>query len=73
LITQSDELSAQENYLNWFKKQIRKPNDSEVRNMPCFCGSGIKYKKCCRNKTQEEKAKALAELIIYTQRMFVCL
>ena len=25
------------------------------RNAPCPCGSGKKYKKCCLNKTKEEK------------------
>lgn len=30
------------------------------RNEPCPCGSGIKYKKCCLNKTDDER---LAEVI----------
>lgn len=25
------------------------------RNSPCPCGSGLKYKKCCLNKTEEQK------------------
>lgn len=28
------------------------------RNEPCFCGSGIKFKKCCINKKMIEKAHA---------------
>ena len=27
------------------------------RNDPCYCGSGKKYKKCCLNKTEEEKLR----------------
>ncbi|RAV22147.1 hypothetical protein DQG23_06910 [Paenibacillus contaminans] len=26
------------------------------RNEPCFCGSGLKYKKCCINKSTEEQS-----------------
>jgi len=33
------------------------------RNEPCPCGSGIKYKKCCLNKTAE---KRLAEAVMYS-------
>ena len=33
------------------------------RNEPCPCGSGKKYKKCCLNKTEEER---LAEAIRYS-------
>ena len=25
------------------------------RNDKCLCGSGLKYKRCCLNKVQEEK------------------
>ena len=25
------------------------------RNSPCPCGSGIKYKKCCLNKTEDQR------------------
>lgn len=32
------------------------------RNEPCPCGSGKKYKKCCANKTEEQK---LAEAVVY--------
>lgn len=31
------------------------------RNAPCPCGSGIKYKKCCLNKSSEQK---LAEAVV---------
>jgi len=35
------------------------------RNDPCPCGSGIKYKKCCLNKTNDER---LAEAIMYSMQ-----
>ncbi len=35
------------------------------RNEPCPCGSGIKYKKCCLNKTDDER---LAEAIMYSMQ-----
>ena len=35
------------------------------RNEPCPCGSGLKYKKCCLRKTEEEK---LAETIFDAQK-----
>lgn len=35
------------------QKIISFKNDQKIgRNDPCFCGSGLKYKKCCgKNKT----------------------
>ena len=35
------------------------------RNEPCPCGSGKKYKKCCLNKTDDER---LAEAIMYSMQ-----
>ncbi|AFC32146.1 hypothetical protein PM3016_5446 [Paenibacillus mucilaginosus 3016] len=35
------------------------------RNDLCFCGSGLKYKRCCINKKQE-KRKYLAEFALHT-------
>jgi len=35
------------------------------RNEPCPCGSGIKYKKCCLNKTDDER---LADAIMYSMQ-----
>lgn len=35
------------------------------RNDPCPCGSGIKYKKCCLNKTNDER---LAEALMYSMQ-----
>jgi len=29
------------------------------RNSPCSCGSGLKYKKCCLKKQQEQLEKQL--------------
>ncbi|QUH20553.1 SEC-C domain-containing protein [Alkaliphilus sp. B6464] len=35
------------------------------RNEPCPCGSGKKYKKCCLNKTEEQR---LADAIMYSMK-----
>ena len=29
-------------------------------NVPCPCGSGVKYKKCCGDLAKQEKAAAMA-------------
>jgi len=31
--------------------KIRIQHRNSLRNKPCFCGSGVKFKKCCWNKT----------------------
>lgn len=28
--------------------------DKSIRNDKCFCGSGLKYKKCCQSKSNIE-------------------
>jgi hypothetical protein len=33
------------------------PSSTPKRNEPCFCGSGKKYKKCCRNKVDINRQK----------------
>ena len=33
--------------------QLQLPNKQQGRNEKCNCGSGLKYKKCCLNKTEE--------------------
>lgn len=45
------------------------------RNEPCLCGSGLKYKKCCLNKTgivksylPGERDRALAKLVRFSER-----
>ena len=35
-----------------------KENPKIGRNEPCPCGSGLKYKKCCINKKQEENVES---------------
>lgn len=36
------------------------------RNEPCPCGSGKKYKKCCLNKTDEQR---LAEAVVNSTKI----
>jgi len=40
---------------SWFESlsAITEPNNKIGRNDPCHCGSGEKYKKCCRNKAYD--------------------
>lgn len=42
------------------------------RNLPCFCGSKIKFKKCCSNKLvaaiPDDKAKEIAQAILRAQK-----
>ena len=33
--------------------QLLIPKKQQGRNEKCNCGSGLKYKKCCLNKTEE--------------------
>ena len=33
------------------------PSKVPTRNDPCFCGSGKKYKKCCKNMVEDNKRK----------------
>ena len=37
-------------------KLSNKHKNSSVRNSPCGCGSGVKYKKCCLLKLREQEA-----------------
>ncbi len=48
--------------LNLFKaeEEMRRPAVLPGRNEPCWCGSGIKYKKCHQPQDQERAAKACA-------------
>lgn len=38
------------------------------RNQPCPCGSGLKYKKCCLNKTKEDNEKYDIDDIRYMEK-----
>lgn len=45
-----------------FKKPPEKPKKKKIgRNDACPCGSGKKYKKCCMDKTLEDKGKNFIE------------
>jgi len=41
------------------KKKLNKARAKIGVNDPCPCGSGKKYKRCCRNKTQPENAEPI--------------
>jgi len=44
--------------MNILSQQIRQlllPKKQQGRNEKCNCGSGLKYKKCCLNKTKTEE------------------
>lgn len=41
--------------------QLRKASKIQ-RNFPCPCGSGVKYKKCCLKKEQEQIAKQFEDI-----------
>lgn len=56
-------------FLSWwtgrrygFRRQVEIPNPlhSWPRNSPCFCGSGTKFKKCCRTSTPPYCLRTLA-------------
>jgi len=68
--TKEDKLSAEQNYRNWFLEKLKSKKDSELRNMPCYCSSGKKYKKCCRNKHHKKQIEALAEMILEAQKIY---
>jgi len=36
-----------------YYEQLLIPKKQQGRNEKCNCGSGLKYKKCCLNKTEE--------------------
>ena len=38
------------------------------RNQPCPCGSGLKYKKCCLNKTKEENKILNSDDVKYMEK-----
>lgn len=52
-----DELPKSE-VVNMIKRALKPAN----RNRPCLCGSGNKYKKCCRGKHQAMWNKYKADM-----------